>query len=353
MLAALILLSALLIEGIGTFISILGLASLFSSSPLVLLMVAALDIGKVVAVTFVYKYWREINSFMKAYMLAAIVVLMVITSTGVFGFLSAEFQKAISGTNEQAVLINSLSEERSRLQERKSEIDAQIAQLPGNVVRGRTTLMRQFEPELNRLNSRLAEIDSELPKLKVDAIKKNVEVGPIVYVAEAFDTTPEKAVKWVILVIIFVFDPLAVALLVAANFLLSRKIPAVADSSAEASPDPKSSEKVISAHESKQATEVEDKPIIDSTGETQKTAEVVTAAEVVEQKPEAPHKVEAERTEESRPAVTEAEPSAEEQIPAQARRSSLEDVDAGKIDVEFGDDAMKNFRNLNSIYSSR
>lgn len=220
---SIVLLAAFLIEGIGTYISISGLAALFSANPVIMLMAFSLDVGKVVAVTFLYKYWKHINVLMKSYMTAAAVVLMIITSAGAFGFLSSEFQKAISDTGQQKVLLDSLADEQARLQKRKEEIDKQIAQLPENNVRGRTTLIRQFDPEVKRINDRLASIDKELPALKVDSIKKNVEVGPIMFLADAFSTTPEKAVRWIILVIILVFDPLAIALLLAGNFLLERK----------------------------------------------------------------------------------------------------------------------------------
>lgn len=160
---------------------------------------------------------------MRSYMLAATIVLVTITSAGAFGFLSGEFQKAIAGNNQQTIIITALEEEKVRLQKRKEEIDTQIARLPENSVRGRTQLLRQFGPEINRLNSRLAEIDQKLPELKVKNIEKEVKVGPIIYVAEAFGTTPEHAVKWVILVIIFVFDPLAIALLLAGNFLTENR----------------------------------------------------------------------------------------------------------------------------------
>jgi hypothetical protein len=216
-------LAAFSIEALGTYISVIGLSSLFASNPIIILLAVSLDIGKIVAVSFIYKYWNKINLLMRSYMLAATIVLVIITSAGAFGFLSGEFQKAIAGNNQQTIIITALEEEKIRLQKRKEEIDTQIARLPENSIRGRTSLLRQFAPEVNRLNSRLAEIDQQLPELKVKNIEKEVKVGPIIYVAEAFGTTPEHAVKWVILVIIFVFDPLAIALLLAGNFLVENR----------------------------------------------------------------------------------------------------------------------------------
>lgn len=341
MLAGLILFAALLIEGIGTFISVLGLASIFSASPLVLLMAIALDIGKVAAVTFVYKFWRDINLLIKSYMVSAVIVLMIITSAGVFGFLSAEFQKAISSTSEQTVLISALTEERTRLQDRKLEIDAQVAQLPPNMVRGRTTLMRQFEPELNQINARLVEIDRELPKLKMDAIKKSVEVGPIIYIAEAFDTTPEKAVKWVILIIIFVFDPLAIALLIAGNFLLSRKT------------EPGGATNETTEEKAPTAVDVGGVPRDpSSSGLPRRSLDDQKHSEVESLQPVAANNVRRDSIKTPDAEVEAIEEAPEPQRDVAPMRSTLEQIDATKIDVVFGDDAMKNFKNLNNIYSN-
>ena len=219
----LVLFSAFLIEAIGTYVSIVGLSSLFAANLIIITLAGALDLGKIVSVSFLFKHFKTMNVIMRTYLIAATFVLMMITSAGAFGYLSGEFQRAISDTNQTQVIKQALEEEQTRLQARKMEIDSQIAKLPDNSVRGRTALMKQFAPEVSKINERLIEIDSELPKLKIEAIKKGVEVGPIIYIAEAFNTTPEQAVKWVIMVIIFVFDPLAVTLLLAGNFLFAKE----------------------------------------------------------------------------------------------------------------------------------
>lgn len=215
--------SAFSIEAIGTFISIMGLSALFAMNPLIIGMAVTLDVGKVVAVSFLYKNWQRINLIMKAYMSIASLVLIFITSMGIFGFLSGEFQKAIVGNNQQNITISALTDEQGRLQKRKEEIDKQIAQLPASFVSGRTRLMNQFKDETRRINTRLNKIDEELPGLKIQNIERGVKIGPILYIAEAFGTTPEAAAKYVILVIIGVFDPLAIALLLAGNFLLDQR----------------------------------------------------------------------------------------------------------------------------------
>ena len=221
--ATLVFISAFLIESIGSYISIVGLSALFSTNPVIITLALSLDIAKVITVSFLYKQWKNIPRTMKYYMTAAAAILMIITSSGAAGYLSAEFQKAIIPTKGSEIMVKSMIEEKTRLESRKVEIDKQISQLPPENVRGRQKLQKQFAGELDHINSRIVEIDQELPKLQMEQVDVNAHAGPILYIAQAFDTTVESAVKYVILLIIFVFDPLAVALIIAGNFLLDQK----------------------------------------------------------------------------------------------------------------------------------
>ena len=221
--SSLVFLSAFLIESIGSYISIVGLSALFSTNPVIIAMALSLDIAKVVTVSFLYKQWENISKSMRYYMTVAAAILMVITSSGAAGYLSAEFQKAIIPTKGTEIQVQSMTEEKGRLSARKLEIDKQISQLPPENVRGRQKLQKQFAGELEHINTRIVEIDQELPKLQMEQVDVNAHAGPILYIAQAFNTTVESAVKYVILLIIFVFDPLAVALIIAGNFLLDQR----------------------------------------------------------------------------------------------------------------------------------
>jgi hypothetical protein len=211
--------SAFLIEGLGTWISIIGLSSLFSADPIIIALAAALDVGKVVTVSFLYKRWSTAPRLLRFYMILATAVLMAITSVGAFGYLSAAFQGAIKDTKQQQILVSAAMEEKAKLEARKKEIDAQIANLPSHIVQGRQKLISAFKGEADRINLRLRQLDAELPKMRAQQITINTHTGPIVYISQAFNVSVEQAVKYVILIIIFVFDPLAIALLVAGNFL--------------------------------------------------------------------------------------------------------------------------------------
>ena len=235
--------SAFLIEGLGTWISIIGLSSLFRTDPIIIALAAALDVGKVVTVSFLYKEWHTAPRTLRFYMILATAVLMAITSAGAFGYLSAAFQGAIQDTKQQEILIAAAKEEKAKLEARKREIDAQIANLPANIVRGRQRLIVAFKAEADRVNARIAALDAEVPRMQVQQVTLQHHAGPIVYVSQAFDVSVERAVKYVILVIIFVFDPLAIALLVAGNFLWEKRKKAVQAAAQASAPPPVSIER--------------------------------------------------------------------------------------------------------------
>ena len=220
---AITFIAAFLIEAIGTVVSVIGLSSLFGTNPIIIALAVALDIGKLVVVALLYKYWGTLNRLMKIYGVIAAVVTMTITSAGAAGYLSGQFQQAMVGTQEVALKVDLLKQEQTRLQQRKDQIDQQIAGLPERFSAAqRVRMINQFRTEQTTITNRLAEIDKELPTLKVTQINSEAKAGPILYIAKAFNISIEEAVKWVILLIVFVFDPLAVFLIVAGNFLLEQ-----------------------------------------------------------------------------------------------------------------------------------
>ena len=237
MFSILIFITAFCMEAIGTYISVYGLSALFAGDPVIIIMAAILDIAKVVSVSFLYQQWGYMNRVMRYYMTFAVIILMTITSAGTFGYLSASFQKAIQPTSQTSLKedsytqeINSLNSEKIQLSKQQSDIDSQISQLPSNNVRGRRQLIYSFKPEEDRIRSRIVVITKHLDELnsgmliiKNNSLENEVHVGPIIYIAKTFDISIEQASKWIILIIMFIFDPLAIILIIAGNFLVLKK----------------------------------------------------------------------------------------------------------------------------------
>lgn len=215
--------TALSIEGLATLISVIGLSTFFGANPIIVAVAIALDVGKIIVVSLLYKYWSELTRLMRAYAVLATCITMLITSAGSAGYLTSEFQKAIVGTQEITLRVDALREEQTRLLARKQQIDDQIANLPANYGRTRVNVMREFQAEQGRITARLEELDREIPNLRVEQVTTEAKAGPIVAISKAFDIPVEEAAKYVIALIIFVFDPLAVFLIVAGNFLWERR----------------------------------------------------------------------------------------------------------------------------------
>ena len=221
-----LILSTLSIAGSAAFFSVYGLAQLFKGTFLsVIFMGSSLEAGKLVAVSFLYRYWNKVGWALKSYLFVAVLLLMVITSMGVYGFLSMGYQTDTLSLKNVSGQISLLRDEQKQLELRKQQIDEQISQLPTNMVKGRQKLMQTFNPELRVINKRLPEITKLMQALSTQEITTQAHVGPIIYIAKAFGKDVDDAASYIILLIIIVFDPLAVALTIGVNVALRvRKI---------------------------------------------------------------------------------------------------------------------------------
>lgn len=216
--AFVLLITTLAIAGSAAGFSIYGLANIFGGAFLsVVAMGISLEAGKLVAASYLYRFWDETSRWLRIYLFGAIFVLMVITSTGIFGYLSAAYQSDTLPLKEIQVQIDQLKQEKQQLEDRKAEMDRQITELPNGWITARQRLMESFKPEFERINDRLPGITEDLHKLQQKIIQTKVHTGPITYIADAFGAKVDDATKWIIGLLIIVFDPLAVALTIATN----------------------------------------------------------------------------------------------------------------------------------------
>lgn len=237
MLAFLLILVALGMELIGSLISIIGVSSIFGQDFLVIALIIALDFAKILSVSFLYQYWEKINFLAKSYLSIAVVILVVATSSGAFGYLSGKVQEAAMPTAEVEISIKKLNDEKLRIigtrdaqAATKVKLDQQIANLPANQVKGRQLLLASFAPELEliktsltTIEARLTAIDLEQATLEQKQLEHQHNRGPIVQMAKSLGISIDSLAKWIILLIVMIFDPLAIALVIAANFMIKIK----------------------------------------------------------------------------------------------------------------------------------
>jgi len=236
-----LILAAITIAGAAEFFSVYGLAHTFSGVFWsVVIMGGALGFGKLVGLSFLYRYWKQTPIVLRTYLTVGIISLMILTSVGIFGYMSAGYQQdslPLKQMNEQITLLQG---EKDRLIDRKKQIDDLLAKAPaisattnknGEIdpnatrainaaTRAREQANAQYKVEQREATQRITELDKQLLTLKQQQIATNVHIGPITYIAEAFGLSPDNATKYLVLMIIFVFDPMAVALTLAANIAI-------------------------------------------------------------------------------------------------------------------------------------
>ena len=235
-------LSAISISVIAAGYSIVGLATLFAGAVVpIIAMGSALEVGKLVAASWLYHNWNSnVPRLLKGYLFGAIIVLIFITSLGIFGFLSKahlDQVKPVSGNNIKIELLDKQINQQNLIIERAEKqinlLDKALEVYIDKeyVSRGLKERKKQEEERtlltntINEASDKIAELTNQKASLSLEQNKIEAEVGPIKYVAELIygeqaQDNFDKAVRFVILILIFVFDPLAVLLLIAANISL-------------------------------------------------------------------------------------------------------------------------------------
>ena len=209
-------LTAIALSAIAAFYSVIGLAQIFPGSfwPIVI-MGSVLEIAKLVTVSWLYNNWKDTVLAMRYYFLVAIVFLMLITSMGIFGFLSRAHIESNIVVGANSVQLRTIETQERIAKERLEYLLKRAGDDPDKIARRTDNAIQETQAELKRLS------EQKLPLLKEEN-KLTAEIGPIKYIAEALygKEDPDfidKAVRTVIVVIIVVFDPLAILLLIASQ----------------------------------------------------------------------------------------------------------------------------------------
>ena len=245
--------SALILSSCAAYYSIYGIANLFSGAIIsVGIMMGTLEVCKLVATTFLFRYWKTCKTFLKTYMSISVVILMLLTSSGIYGYLSAAYQKSeiqnkilsqkIELVEGQKVTYNSQIEQYKKriefsTQLRESQekrltdllkndsITKNIVQLQ-EVQSQASELINRTENDITEQNKKIQTaldnikvLDKDVFDIKLQSFQQK-DILTFQFVAETFGTTISKVVKWLIMLLIFVFDPLAICMLLAYNTII-------------------------------------------------------------------------------------------------------------------------------------
>jgi hypothetical protein len=249
-----IALSALSVSASAAFYSVSGLSKLFAgASTQVMIMAGSLEVAKLVIASLLYQYWDTLNKTLRTYLSVATVVLVLITSMGIYGYLSAAYQEtATKSLNADAQVTLLETKKQNFIQQRdlytkeKDNLIQGITQLQSGLTNNKTSYVdkkgnliqstsnsnrKSFEKQLDNSTLRQSEISAKLDVLNDSIFKLDTqivetkttnnsagELGPLKYLSGLTGASMDRIINWLLLVIIFVFDPLAIALVIAANF---------------------------------------------------------------------------------------------------------------------------------------
>jgi len=236
-------LTALMLSVVAAYYSIAGLTAIFAAAVIpVIIMGATLELGKVVATVWLHNNWRRINWVYKSYLIPAILFLMLLTSMGIFGFLSKAHsdQTLVSGDVQSKVAIydekiktqkENIESNRKVLKQMDEGVDSVLGRSTDEKGADKAVALRKtqqkerirLQAEISQSQKLIAELNDARAPIAAEVRKVEAEVGPIKYIAALiYGDNPdsnvlERAVRWVIILIVVVFDPLALCLILAAN----------------------------------------------------------------------------------------------------------------------------------------
>ena len=251
-----ITLSALSVSASAAFYSVYGLSKLFAGASLqVIIMAGSLEVAKLVVASLLYQYWSKINKGLRFYLTFACIILMFITSAGIYGFLSGAYQSTATQSEiigKEMVVIEMkrerFEEKRLELREEKKQLNTSVKDLrialsnpsqvqyidreSGQLITttsssARRSLQKELENstiDRDKVSIKLESVTDSISKLDIAVLNKETsneaerELGPLKYLADLTGKSMSQIINWLLLLIIFVFDPLAISLVVAANF---------------------------------------------------------------------------------------------------------------------------------------
>ena len=262
MFPTIIALSALSVSASAAFYSVSGLSKLFAGATFeVIIMAGSLEVAKLVIASLLYQYWDNLNKLLRTYLTIAAVILVLITSMGIYGFLSAAYQETYTKLSIKENQVTFLEQKKEFYQSDVTRYDEELQRISSNInilsnakassIQVRDTASSTgFRQTISTAELRLAQsrikVEEENRKdvqakreIAADSLQKYQleildlendteiagELGPLQYLSGLTGTPMDKIINWLLLIIIFVFDPLAISLVVAANFAFDKAYP--------------------------------------------------------------------------------------------------------------------------------
>lgn len=219
-----LIISAICVSSLGAYFSIIGLGALFSGAMLAVWMMAgSLELSKFILAAYIHQRWTEIGRTFKYYLMFAIVVLSAITSLGIFGFLSDAYQSASTAIQSEQIRLDTEKNKQILTKNEIERLNKAIEEVPDKRITKKMKLRADMEPVIADLTKKLQESEKLISDQNLKIVEIQKKVGPLIYISRSFNINIDTVVKYLILIFVTVFDPLAICLVIASSQALSSR----------------------------------------------------------------------------------------------------------------------------------
>lgn len=209
------------VSSLGAFFSVSGLGALFSGALVaVWFMAGSLEFAKFMLAAYLHQTWKNLNIFYKSYLTFAIITLSAITSVGIYGFLSDAYQSASSALEVETVKLESIRTQQNLITAEINRLNKMVEEIPDKRTTKRLQTRAEIEPTIKELNDKYTAGEHLITEANLRILEVKKKVGPLIYIAKNFDMNIDRVVSYLILVLVSVFDPLAICLVIATTHSL-------------------------------------------------------------------------------------------------------------------------------------
>ena len=213
-----LIVGAFAVSILGAAFSIFGLADLFTGAVMsVMIMAAALEFSKFFIAAYLHQAWGRLRWVFKSYLFISVVVLSLITSMGIFGYLSAAYQESTAKLETENIKLTSIKNEQARYSTEIDRLNRSIDEIPASRITKKMQARKEAEPVVAELQAKIAKLSAQLTEAELHIVDVKKRVGPLIYIAKAFNVDIDSVVKYLILVFVTVFDPLAICMIIAVS----------------------------------------------------------------------------------------------------------------------------------------
>jgi hypothetical protein len=212
------------VASLGAYFSIHGLGLLFSGAVVaVWAMAGSLEFAKFILAAYLHQTWKQQNLVFKSYLSFAIVVLSIITSVGIYGFLSDAYTSASAVLETETVKLEGIQAQQKTITAEIKRLNAMVDEIPANRISRRLKMRAEIEPVISELQKKYVATERLITESNLKVIEVKKQVGPLIYIARNYDMNIDRVVSYLILIFVLVFDPLAICLVIASTHAIASR----------------------------------------------------------------------------------------------------------------------------------